>query len=97
MQPVSSASMAPPRPMASALQGLQRSAAQAADAAQRIAAAGAPMPDAGSPAMAEAIAAAPDMARAAIDLLVAHRAYQANAVTMRAADAMQSALLRATG
>jgi len=96
MQPIAGAGLALPRPMASALQGLQRAAAQAGDAAGRIAASGAPMPSAASPAMTEAMESAPDLARASIDLLAARRAYQANAVTLRTADAMERDLLRAT-
>jgi hypothetical protein len=91
--------------MAAATRGLSRAAGLAADAAQRVAAGGATDAAAGGAKIATAggaspeglIAAmgpAPDLGRAAVDLLVARRAYAANAAVLRSADRMAEALLR---
>jgi hypothetical protein len=75
--------------MAAAVGGLRRAGAQAAEAAQRIAA----PPATGAMPRAEP---AGDPGLAVVDLLVARRAYQANAMVVRTADAMAEALLRGT-
>lgn len=80
-------------PLSAALRGLQRAGTQAAEAAERIAGAGA----AASPtpgAVFEALREAPDAGRAAVDLLVARRAYAANAAVLRSAAATGAELVR---
>jgi hypothetical protein len=73
-----------------ALGGLRRAAGQATEAAGRIAAAGAPPADP----LPNGVPDVPDLGRAAVDLIAARRAYQANAAVVRTADAMADEVIR---
>jgi hypothetical protein len=76
--------------LAAATAGLRRGAVQAAEAAERVAGFGTLAP--GGMPTAPPIEAA-DPGRAMVDLLVARRAYEANARVVTVADAMAAALL----
>jgi flagellar hook protein FlgE len=76
--------------LAAATAGLRRAGAQAADAAERVARFGAAAP--GAMPTAPPIEGA-DPGRAMVDLLVARRAYEANARVVTVADEMAAELL----
>jgi hypothetical protein len=76
--------------LAAATAGLRRAAAQAAEAAERVASVGTAAP--GRMPIAPVLEAA-DPGRAVVDLLVARRAYEANARVATVADAMAAELL----